>query len=90
MIHQKVTASLVAGAITGLLVAEAKRRGFPIEPDEAADVTVLLSFIAGYFMPNGDSGDAAEPVPAPAPAVLVPPPAPAPVPPPAAPIPPAA
>jgi hypothetical protein len=55
-LHPKMSASVVAGAITSLVVAETNRRGFALAPDEASALTVLLSFIAGYFMPTDDGG----------------------------------
>jgi hypothetical protein len=62
-LHPKVAGTVVAGALTGLLVAELNRRGVTISPDEAADVTVLISFLAGYFIPeNGTVVPPAEPV----------------------------
>lgn len=72
--HPKVTAGVVAGALTGLIIAEVNRRGITVAPDEAADLTVLLSFAAGWFMP---SDDGAVPI---APAVLAEPAAPRPQP----------
>ncbi len=53
--HPKVTAGVVAGAIVGLLVAEATRRGIPIAADEASDLTVLVSFATGYFVSSNGS-----------------------------------
>jgi len=61
-IHPKVGATVVAGALTGLVLAELNRRGIPIQPDEAADLTVLVSAIAGYFMP-ADTDAAPPPAP---------------------------
>lgn len=65
-IHPKVSASVVAGALTGLILSELNRRGITIAPDEAADITVLLSALAAYWMPSGD-GQVVNPPPAPAP-----------------------
>lgn len=56
-LHPKVSAGVVAGAITSLVVAELGRRGIQITGDEGASITVLLSFAAGYFMPPGDNGN---------------------------------
>jgi ABC-type thiamine transport system ATPase subunit len=54
--HPKITASVLAGALTSLLVSEAARHGWAVSGDEGAAITTLLSFIAGYFTPsNGDS-----------------------------------
>lgn len=53
-LHPKVTGSTLAGAFVGLLVAEAERRGWNIDANEAADLVVVVSFIVGYFIPNGD------------------------------------
>lgn len=56
-IHPKITATVVAGSITGLIIAELNRRGIQIQPDEASDITVLLSALAGWFMPADPSDD---------------------------------
>lgn len=61
--HPKVTAGTFAGALTVIITAEAARRGFVIDGTEGASITVVLSLLAGYFMPS----DAASP-PAPPPA----------------------
>lgn len=82
-LHPKVTASVVSGAIVGLIIAEAKRRGVPIEPDEAADLTVLISAVAAWWVPSGEGNGTAQPAaeapvpqvpanPAPAPAAVAP------------------
>jgi hypothetical protein len=72
-LHPKVTATVVAGALTGLIISELNRRAISIAPDEAADITVLLSAVAGWFMPSDDG-----PAPvADAPVAAPPPPAPA-------------
>ena len=85
-LHPKMSATVVAGAITSLIVAEFNRRGLSLAPDEAAALTTLLAFIAGYFMPgdtpggngNGNGADAAAPAApvAAAPPAIVAPPAP--------------
>lgn len=62
-IHPKIGATVVAGAITGLIVAECNRRGITIAADEAADLTVLVSAVAGYFMPSGDGNGVPPQVP---------------------------
>jgi|SRR5216684_2318908 len=54
-LHPKVTAGVVAGALVSLIIAEAKRRGVPIEADEASGITVLLTFLAGFFVPGNGS-----------------------------------
>ena len=53
--HPKITASTFAGALTVIITAEAARRGFSIDGTEGASITVVLSLIAGYFMPSGDA-----------------------------------
>lgn len=70
-IHPKVGATVVAGALTGLLIAELNRRGVTIAPDEAADITVILSALAAWLMPGSaaDAPAAISPTPPP-PAVL--------------------
>lgn len=64
-LHPKVSAAVVAGALTSMIVSELNRRGVTIAADEASALTVLLSFVAGWFVPNGDNGanGAAPPVP---------------------------
>ncbi len=52
-LHPKVTAGALAGALTVIITAEAARRGFTIDGTEGASITVILSVIAGFFMPNG-------------------------------------
>ena len=84
-LHPKITASVLAGAVTGMLVAEGERRGISIGASEAADLTVIVGFIAGFFMPNGDNGNGNPLSDNPAVPVVVPPPAPA-IPPPPAPV----
>lgn len=59
-IHPKVTAGVLAGAITGILVSELSRRGIPIDAAEGSNITMVATLIAGWFMP---SDDAAAPVP---------------------------
>jgi hypothetical protein len=53
--HPKVTAGLVAGAITGIVVAEAARRGMPIDAAEGSNITALISFFASWYMPSEDA-----------------------------------
>ncbi len=50
--HPKVTASTFAAALTVIIIAEAQRRGYPIDGTEGASVTTVLSLAAGYFMPS--------------------------------------
>ena len=50
--HPKVTAGVVAGALTAVLVSELSRRGIAIAGDEGAAITVLLTFAAGWFAPS--------------------------------------
>lgn len=47
---RKVSASALAGAVVTILVAVAEPFGIVIEPEVAAAVTTLLSFVAGYFI----------------------------------------
>lgn len=49
----KMTASVIAGAITVLLVWALKQYGNTEIPAEAASaVTTIISFVAGYFAPK--------------------------------------
>jgi len=49
----KVTATVIAGAITVLIVWGLKQYGHTDIPAEAASaLTVIISFIAGYFAPR--------------------------------------
>lgn len=57
-LHPKVTAGVVAGAIVGLLVSEAKRRGLPIEADEASNLTTLVMFAVAFLVPSNGNGGA--------------------------------
>ena len=57
-LHPKITGATLAGALVGMLVAEAERRGYTISGTEATDLTVIVSFLVGYFVPNGDSAAA--------------------------------
>lgn len=47
---RKVSASALAGAIVTILVAVAEPFDIVIEPEVAAAITTLLSFVAGYFI----------------------------------------
>jgi hypothetical protein len=51
----KITASMVAGALTVIIVAEAQRRGYPIDGTEGASISVVLSAIAGYLIPHSQA-----------------------------------
>ena len=51
----KVGSSLVAGALTNIIVAECTRRGVTISGDEGAAITTLLMFLAGYFAPHAQN-----------------------------------
>jgi hypothetical protein len=53
-LHPKVTAGALAGALTVIITAEAARRGYTIDGTEGASITVVLSLIAGYFVPADD------------------------------------
>ena len=50
--HPKVTSGALAGALATIITFEANRRGIPIDGGEGAALTVLLSFVAGYFTPS--------------------------------------
>lgn len=54
--HPKVTAGVVAGAITSIVVAEFGRHGIQISGDEGSAITAILSFLAGFLMPSDDAG----------------------------------
>jgi hypothetical protein len=51
-LHPKISTSVLAGALTGILIAELGRWGVPIDATEGAHLTLVLSFIAGYFTPS--------------------------------------
>jgi hypothetical protein len=70
--HPKVTAGAFAGAVVGMIIAEANRRGIVIDGTEAANITVLVSFVAGFFMPNGSASGSNGTVQVP-PVVFIPP-----------------
>lgn len=57
--HSKVTAGTFAAAATVIIIAEAQRRGYPIDGTEGASITTILSLIAGYFMPSDEPAPAA-------------------------------
>jgi hypothetical protein len=73
-LHPKVTGSALAGALVGIIITEAQRRGITIDASEGADLVVIVSLIVGYFVPNGDHADT-QPEAAPVPPVAAPPPA---------------
>jgi hypothetical protein len=50
--HPKVTAAALAGALTTILLAEANRRGYPIDGFEGAAISTVLTFGAGYVAPS--------------------------------------
>jgi hypothetical protein len=58
-LHPKVASPLVVGALVGLIVTEAGRRGFTIDAGEASNLTMVLMFIAGLFAPR-DTSDSAQ------------------------------
>jgi hypothetical protein len=51
----KVGISLVAGAVSTIIVAECTRRGVTIPADEGAAITTLLMFLAGYLTPHAQN-----------------------------------
>ena len=51
-LHPKVAAGTLAGAVVGIIIAELARYGITIAPDEASNITVILSFLAGYITPE--------------------------------------
>lgn len=61
--HPKVTAGMFAGAATGILISEASRRGVPIDAGEGANITMLISFAAAWFMPGDDAASNSAPNP---------------------------
>src|SRR6516162_784061 len=48
----KVGSSVLAGALTNIIVAECTRRGVTIAGDEGTAITTVLMFLAGYFTPH--------------------------------------
>ena len=72
-IHQKISASVLAGAVTGIVISECARRGITISGDEGSNITLVLMAAAGFLMPSADQVDVAPaappvaPLPAPAP-----------------------
>lgn len=51
MLHPKVAAAALAGAVTTVLVFVAKELGVDVSQEAAAAVTTLLAFAAGYLKP---------------------------------------
>lgn len=51
-LHPKISTSVLAGAITGILISELSRWGVQIDAAEGAHLTLVLSFIAGYLSPG--------------------------------------
>lgn len=70
--HPKMTAAVLAGALTVVLVAECKRRGIDIDGTEGSSITLIFSFLAGFFMPSDDAGNAGVSEGAPTPAAKPP------------------
>jgi hypothetical protein len=52
-LHPKVAAGTLAAALTGILISELSRRGISIGAGEAANITTIIAFVAGYFTPQG-------------------------------------
>jgi hypothetical protein len=48
-LHPKVSAALVAGAVTTVLVALAGAFGVNVPPDVSAALVTILTFAAGYL-----------------------------------------
>src|SRR5712691_6227933 len=59
--HPKMSAAVLAGFVTTVLIAEANRRGYPIDGTEGAGITGILMFAAGYLLPSDDAGPPAPP-----------------------------
>ena len=53
-LHPKVSAAAVAGAVTVIIIAECQRRGISIDATEGASITLILTVLAGYFLPSDD------------------------------------
>lgn len=51
-LHPKVSTSVLAGAVTGIVIAELSRFGVPIDAAEGANITLILSFVAAYLAPG--------------------------------------
>ena len=52
ILHPKISASVLAGALTGIIIAEISRWGVPIDAAEGANITAVVSFFAGYATPG--------------------------------------
>lgn len=53
--HPKVTAGALSGALVSMIVAECARRGLTIDGTEASSLTVIVSFLVGYFVPSDET-----------------------------------
>jgi hypothetical protein len=40
-----------------MIVSECSRRGWTVDGNEASSLTVIIMFVAGYFMPSDDGGN---------------------------------
>ena len=66
--HPKVTAGLLAGAVTTLVVDALARHGVALSGADGASLAVLFTFVCGYVAPSDDATAAAvAPVPSPKP-----------------------
>lgn len=62
---RKVSVGAVAGAVSILLVLILRRFGIELTVEESQAVTLVLSFVAGYAMPEkpAEAGDTQAPAP---------------------------
>lgn len=51
----KVTAGVLAGALTGILVWGLKQKNIDMPPDVAVWVSTVISFIVSYITPDKES-----------------------------------
>ena len=61
--HPKVTAGLLAGAVTTLVVDALARHGVAMSGADGASLAVLFTFVCGYVAPSDDATAAVAPVP---------------------------
>lgn len=57
MIHSKLSAATVAGAVSILIVAALAAFGIVLDASTAQALTTLIAFAAGYFHKGGDQAN---------------------------------
>ena len=55
MYHPKTTASALGGALSLILIAELARHGLSIDATEGSALTLIVSYVCGYFAPDSDT-----------------------------------